>query len=131
MNLAFRREVTPLMYFPLMGEDKNGNKWGYDRFDDIWAGIFSKKIMDHLGYGVMNGAPFVEHRKASDPFKNLIKEATGIEVNEKIWLEVDRVKLTSGNVIDSYRELIKKVDFPKTDYFVSLKKAILLWIELF
>ena len=131
MNLAFRREVTPLMYFPLMGEDKNGNKWGYDRFDDIWAGSFSKKIMDHLGYGVMNGAPFVEHRKASDPFKNLIKEATGIEVNEKIWLEVDRVKLTSGNVIDSYRELIKKVDFPKTDYFVSLKKAILLWIELF
>ncbi|MBU0579280.1 hypothetical protein KKE34_00410 [Patescibacteria group bacterium] len=131
MNLAFRREVTPLMYFPLMGEDKNGNKWGYDRFDDIWAGIFSKKIMDHLGYGVINGAPFVEHRKASDPFKNLIKEATGIEVNEKIWFEVDKVKLTSNNVIDSYRELIEKVDFPKTDYFVNLKKAILLWIELF
>ena len=131
MNLAFRREITPLMYFPLMGEDKNGNKWGYDRFDDIWAGIFSKKIMDHLGYSVINGAPFVEHRKASDPFKNLIKEAAGIEANEEIWLEVNRVKLTSDNLIDSYRELIKKVKLPQNDYFVKLRSAILIWLKLF
>lgn len=131
MNLAFRKEVIPLMYFPLMGEDKNGKKWGYDRFDDIWAGIFSKKIMDHLGYAVVNGAPFIEHRKASDPFKNLIKEAEGIEVNEKIWIEVDKVKLTSKNVLDSYRELITKVKFPENDYFVNLKKATLLWLDLF
>ena len=131
MNLAFKREIAPLMYFPLMGEDKEGNKWGYDRFDDIWAGIFSKKIMDHLGYSVINGAPFVEHRKASDPFKNLIKEAAGIETNEKIWLEVDKVKLSSDNVIDSYRELINKVKFPKTSYFKKLKEATLSWLELF
>jgi len=55
MNLAFRREVTPLMYFPLMGYDKHATHWGYDRFDDIWAGIFAKKICDHLGYGIVNG----------------------------------------------------------------------------
>ena len=63
MNIAFRAEITPLLYFPLMGENSQGKKWGYDRFDDIWAGIFSKKIMDHLNMGVVNGAPFVEHRK--------------------------------------------------------------------
>lgn len=131
MNLAFRREVTPLMYFPLMGEDKNGNKWGYDRFDDIWAGIFSKKIMDHLGYGVVNGAPFVEHKKASDPFKNLIKEAKGIEMNEKIWKEVDKVKLTSNNIIDSYQKLIEKIDFPQKKYFNKLKEALNVWLTLF
>lgn len=131
MNLAFRREITPLMYFPLMGEDKDGNKWGYDRFDDIWAGIFSKKIMDHLGYSVVNGAPFVEHRKASDPFKNLIKEAAGIEVNEKIWKEIDKVKLSSENVLDSYQELVEKVEFPDNQYFKKLKEAISLWLKLF
>ncbi len=131
MNLAFNREITPLMYFPLMGEDKNGKKWGYDRFDDIWAGIFSKKIMDHLGMSVINGAPFIEHRKASDPFKNLIKEAAGIEINEKIWLEVEKVKLTSKDVVGSYRELIKKVNFPKNEYFKNLKKATLIWLNLF
>ena len=131
MNLAFRKEVIPLMYFPLMGEDKFGKKWGYDRFDDIWAGIFSKKIMDHLGLAVVNGAPFIEHRKASDPFKNLIKEAEGIEVNEKIWSEVDKVKLTSNEIVGSYRELIIKVKLPKNEYFDNLKKATLIWLDLF
>ena len=131
MNLAFRKEIAPLMYFPLMGENTSGKKWGYDRFDDIWAGIFSKKIMDHLGLAVINGAPFVEHRKASDPFKNLIKEAEGIEINEIIWKEVEKVKLTSNDIIGSYRELIKKVEFPKNDYFINLKKATLIWLDLF
>jgi len=131
MNLAFRREIIPLMYFPLMGEDKNGTKWGYDRFDDIWAGIFSKKIMDHLGYSVVNGAPFVKHKKASDPFKNLIREATGIETNEKVWQEVDKAELSSDNVLDGYQELIEKVEFPKNDYFNHLRRAILTWISLF
>ena len=131
MNLAFRREITPLMYFPLMGEDIKGNKWGYDRFDDIWAGIFSKKIMDHLGYSVVNGAPFVEHRKASNPFKNLIKEAGGIEINEQLWQAVDKVELTTNTTLESYHELIEKVDFPKNEYFKNLKKAIPIWISLF
>ncbi|MBI2120340.1 MAG: hypothetical protein HYT94_01810 [Parcubacteria group bacterium] len=65
MNLAFKRKVTPLMYFPPMGYDNKGKYWGYDRFDDIWAGIFAKKVIDHLGYSVVNGSPFIEHKKAS------------------------------------------------------------------
>ena len=131
MNLAFRREIVPLMYFPLMGEDKNGNKWGYDRFDDIWAGIFSKKIMDHLGYSVINGAPFVEHRKGSDPFKNLQKEALGIETNEKLWELVDKVKLIKKTPAKCYEELAQKIDFPKGEYFENLKKTMIIWANLF
>ena len=131
MNIAFNREITPLLYFPLMGEDSKGNKWGYDRFDDIWAGIFSKKVMDHLNLSVVNGAPFVEHRKASDPFKNLQKEARGIETNEQVWKAVDSVILTSDTIIGSYQELIEKVEFPNEEYFVKLKEAILIWLNLF
>lgn len=131
MNIAFNREVIPLLYFPLMGENIKGKKWGYDRFDDIWAGIFSKKIMDHLGYSVVNGAPMVEHRKASDPFNNLIKEAQGIKTNEVIWQAVDTVKLTKKTPVACYRELINKVSFPKEEYFENLKKAINLWLDLF
>lgn len=131
MNLAFRREVTPLMYFPLMGEDRHGNKWGYDRFDDIWAGILSKKVMDHLGLSVVNGAPFVEHRKASDPFENLIKEAEGIKINEKIWQQIDQVELSASSIVESYQELINKVEFPQTKYFDTLKQAVGIWLELF
>lgn len=131
MNLAFRREIIPLMYFPLMGEDNQGNKWGYDRFDDIWAGIFSKKIMDHLGYGVINGAPFVKHKKASDPFKNLQKEAAGIEVNEKIWRAVDEIRLTKKTPIECYLELMEKIKLPNNKYFPKLKEATLKWLKLF
>lgn len=131
MNIAFKKEITPLMYFPLMGEDPAGNKWGFDRFDDIWAGIFAKKVLDHLGYGAVNGAPFIEHRRASDPFINLIKEASGIQVNEELWKKIQQVELSQNSIIESYRELINKVDFPKHNYFKSLKKAILIWLELF
>jgi reversibly glycosylated polypeptide/UDP-arabinopyranose mutase len=34
MNLAFRRELTPAMYFLLMGPDRE-----FDRFGDIWCGV--------------------------------------------------------------------------------------------
>ena len=131
MNLAFKTKITPIMYFPLMGYDKNGKYWGYDRFDDIWAGIFAKKIIDHLGFSVVNGSPFVEHKKASDPFKNLQKEAKGIEINEILYKKVKKINLESKNLNDCYLELIENIDFPKEEYFNSLKKAIKIWISLF
>jgi reversibly glycosylated polypeptide/UDP-arabinopyranose mutase len=131
MNMAFRSEITPIIYFPLMGENTEGKKWGYDRFDDIWAGIFAKKILDHLGYGTLNGSPFVEHRKASNPFSNLKKEAAGIETNEVLWQVVDEVKLTSTTPKECYIELANKVKFPNETYFKQLREAMILWANLF
>ena len=49
MNLAFNRAAIPLLYFGLMGQSRSGRPWGYDRFDDIWAGLIVKKICDHQG----------------------------------------------------------------------------------
>ncbi len=131
MNLAFKSKVTPLMYFPPMGYDPAGKHWGYDRFDDIWAGLFAKKIIDHLDLIAVNGSPFVEHRKASNPFKNLQKEAKGIETNEILYKEVQKIKLVSNNPVDCYMELAQKTDFPKEEYFKYLKKAMKIWIKLF
>ena len=131
MNLAFRKEMTPLMYFPLMGNDPHGKSWGFDRFDDIWAGIFAKKIMDHLGYAVANGSPFVEHRKASDAEVNIQKEKTGLPVNENLWRWVDRVKLTKQTPALCYQELATAISFPHTRYFTKLREAMLIWSKLF
>jgi reversibly glycosylated polypeptide/UDP-arabinopyranose mutase len=131
MNLAFRKDMTPLMYLPLMGKDPAGRPWGFDRFDDIWAGIFAKKIMDHLGYAVANGSPFVEHRKASDPDVNIQKEKTGLPVNEKVWQWVDKVKLTKQTPALCYQELAKGIVFPHTQYFAKLRQAMLIWSDLF
>ena len=131
MNLAFSREAIPLMYFPLMGNSPKGMRWGYDRYDDIWSGIVLKKIVDHLGLSIVNGSPFVEHRKASDPAKNLEKERKGMKVNERLWTAVDRVHLVSRSPASAYRELAKKIIFPKGEYFVALRHAMMLWGRLF
>jgi reversibly glycosylated polypeptide/UDP-arabinopyranose mutase len=131
MNLAFVRNVIPLMYFLLMGFSSKGFHWGYDRFDDIWAGIFAKKILDHLGLAVVNGSPFVEHRKASDARANIEKEKTGIRVNEQLWKAADDVCLTKGTIVESYRELAEKINFPKKPYFDTLRRAMIMWSELF
>lgn len=131
MNMAFRKEIAPLMYFPMMGETPSGGNWPYNRFDDIWAGFFSKKIMDHLGLGVINGSPFVEHRKASLPKDNHLKEAEGIKINEILWKKVDQVILTSRTPKTCYIELAKKVKFPKSEYFDKLRKAMIIWANLF
>jgi hypothetical protein len=131
MNLAFHRDVAPLMFFPMMGFDPTGKSWGFDRYDDIWAGILSKKIMDHLGWGVVNGTPLVEHRKASKPTENKQKELRGMEANERFWKDVDEVKLIGINPIECYLELAKKVRWPDTPYFQKLKQAMLVWADLF
>ena len=131
MNLAFRREATPLMYFPLMGEDPSGTRWGFDRFDDIWAGIFAKKILDHLGLSVVNGSPFVEHRKASDVEKNLLKERRGITTNEWLWKRARAVVLTKTTAAECYRELAETIALPNTRYFNHLRRAMMMWAALF
>lgn len=131
MNLAFARSAVPFMYFPLMGFDPQGKSWGYDRFDDIWAGLFAKKICDHLGLAVINGSPFIEHRKASNVKQNVTKEKLGIEMNERLWQSVDEVQLTKKSSATCYRELAEKIHFPKTPYFRELRRAMIIWSQLF
>lgn len=103
MNFGFRRELTPHLYFPLMGEGQP-----YDRFDDIWAGVLVKRYLDKNNYAVTYGKPYVRHDRASNVYTNLRKEASGLEVNEEFW---------------------KKM--PKGDYFKKLKKAQKIWRSLF
>jgi reversibly glycosylated polypeptide / UDP-arabinopyranose mutase len=131
MNLAFAREVVPLMYFLLMGTDKHSVPWGFDRYDDIWCGVIAKKILDHLKLAVVNGSPFVEHRKASLVRDNLEKEKAGLVTNETLWRSVDNVVLTKKTIVGCYKELIAKVQFPDETYFHTVKKAMLVWIKLF
>jgi hypothetical protein len=133
MNLAFRREVVPLMFFPMMGSKIDGSSWGFDRYDDIWAGILSKKVMDYMGLCVINGWPMVDHRKRSLPSKNRQKEKLGLVENEQFWKCVASLDLMSKSsaVADVYAELIHNVDFPKTTYFTHLKKAVRIWINKF
>ncbi len=126
MNFAFRRRVTSLTYFPLMGEGSP-----YRRFDDIWFGIILKKICDHLDWNVSVGHPFIEHKKASDPMVNLVKEAPGIKRNETFWEVVNNIRLTQTHPTECMFEVSEAFKAEDDDYIKKLGKAIEVWARRF
>ncbi len=130
MNLAFRREMIPALYFLLMGQNNKGDKWPYDRFEDIWSGIFMKKICDHLGFAVSSGAPSVLHSRASNVETNIKKEKPGIIDNEWLWKEVSNFSLKSETVKGCYEELGKQI-MKRGSYWNKLGTAMIIWSELF
>lgn len=130
MNLAWKSTATPALYFLLMGQDKNGKLWGFDRFGDIWAGIVFKKIADHLGYAIASGYPIIWHTKASNIFANLRKEASGIEANETFWEAIDTIDLKGQSFQECYLEVGLKLPMEGA-YWNTLKRAMQAWANLF
>jgi hypothetical protein len=126
MNLAFRREVTCLMYFPPMGRGQP-----YGRFDDIWCGIVLQRICRHLGYSIVCGQPLVDHRRTSDPFSNLTKEAPGIAANEHVWETIDRVELSGDDPRTCMEEMGAALAASGDDYLAGWGRAIATWCALF
>lgn len=127
MNLCIKRCALPLFYFPLMGQGQP-----FSRFDDIWAGVIAKKIADHLGWSISVGEPFVEHRRASDPHVNLVKEAPGIEANETFWELIDGIGLTAGSNLEAIQELGHYLAIAPqlSPYYNRLGKALQVWARL-
>lgn len=126
MNLCFRREAAPLVYFPLMGEGQT-----YRRFDDIWMGVVMKKVADHLGWWVTAGEPHIEHRRASDPMVNLVKEAPGVAANEWLWGAVDAVPLSEGDAADCVAELGAGLRRHEDGYVAKMGEALGVWARFF
>lgn len=130
MNLAWRRDLTPALYFGLFGPD-----YGFDQYDDIFAGVLVKKVLDHLGYAMRSGYPSLEHRKQSNVFVNLNKQAPGLLLNEHFWRAVQGIQLTGADVQGCYRELITKL--PDTlegdvnSWLAQFKRAALIWSNLY
>ena len=130
MNFAFRPRYTYILYQVLSGENSLGHKYDYNRFDDIWGGVFAKRVLDHVGKHVVTGTPPVFHMRASNPMTNLVKEAPGIPMNENLWEIVDDVDLSSDKVDYCYREIAEKLSTEvKGEYWDKLTKAMKLWVD--
>ena len=80
MNISFRREALPYIYFAPVGQYK-----GAERFDDIWAGLEIVKSFAELNWGIVSGYARILHTRASDVFNSLEHEAVGIRKNEVYW----------------------------------------------
>lgn len=130
MNISWKPNLTPALYFLLMGKDQKGISFGYDRFGDIWAGIIAKKIIDHLDYRVYSGGPIVWHDRASNALINQQKEIQAIKDNEVFWQKIDRIKLTKNTFKDCYKELARGLEL-EGKYWSKIKKAMIVWSNLF
>lgn len=104
MNISFRAEITPFMYYPKQGM---GTKYG--RFDDIWCGLIVQRMCNLLGLPITCGRPYVWHSRASNMFANLIKESHGLLLNERLWEEMNAVNLV--DVVCSIAGPIQENDY--------------------
>jgi hypothetical protein len=130
MNLAFRPAMIPALYFLLMGMHRDGSRWPYDRFGDIWAGVFAKKVADHLGFAISSGAPSILHSRASNPEMNLQKETPGYPVNEVLWQKVEAIGLSAETVAGCYEQIADQL-YMDGDYWATLRSAMKIWASLF
>ena len=102
MNTSFVAKVVPAFYQLYM------NVMGIDRFDDIWSGLFLKRIADHLGDLVCLGKPAGIHEKrARSTFNDLKKELEGMIINEWLWKAVDSCDLSGSSYADCYLSLVE------------------------
>lgn len=133
MNTSFLPDVIPAFYQLYM------NLNGVDRFDDIWSGLFLKKIGDHLGHKLCLGEPLVYHdRRQRNIFMDLRKEFDGMVINEKLWSIVDELELDGNNYWDCYNSLIDGLGKRLSDFndarhqkFLNLQlQKMNLWLEL-
>lgn len=93
MNVMFDRKALIYMYqFPM-------NTHGFDRFADMWGGLNCKKLCDEHDKCVITGFSSVIHDRASNPFKNIVKEAKGLSLHEQ---------LVEGDISDEYFAFAKK-----------------------
>jgi len=75
----------------------------------------------------------VEHRRASDPFTNLIKEAPGIRTNENMWEIIDAVDLLGSDPLTCMRKMGAALGGHRSEdeYVRRWGCAILEWCKLF
>lgn len=129
MNTFISCDAIPLMYQLLMGQE-----YGYDRWGDIWSGLFAKRIADihniHIGYGEFH----VDHLRASSPKANAMKEASGYAINEKLWdkmLLFNNKSTTQAKTYQNLGQFIIDTDlFEDKEYSTKLGNAMITWIKV-
>jgi len=111
MNTSFRREIVPAFYQLYM------RYMGIDRFDDIWSGVFLKRIVDHLGHYISIGAPVVAHnRTPRSTARDLSWEIRGLGVNEVLWRIIDEAEISGHDYLTCYMSLVDELE-ARLDYF--------------
>ena len=103
-NTCLHVDLLPAYYFVIMGERVDGFRLG--RYGDIWAGLFLKKVMDHLGYSLAIGHPVVKHRRnRHDLFDDLRQEFLSILYTDLLVDIVTNLDLKGNDAMTLYDNL--------------------------
>lgn len=145
MNVSFSVDMLPAMYFTLQGTmhvDGVDHALDYDRWGDIWCGLFSKIVADNIGGYVSSGTPRVFHSRASSATKNRDKERAGLFLHPKMVSHLmqdgivkRRDVINFENVGEMYVEIadsLREVGGATNDeraYLILLSEAMKQWVE--
>lgn len=129
-NTSFRKELSIFHNLYM-------NKALFHRFDDIWIGLFTQKLMHKMGDSASFGKPLVEHRRNThDYVKDLHVEFMGIALNNKMWKTILELNIESKTYRDGFLEIAHTLPiiFNKNilieKFFIMMKESMELWIEL-
>jgi reversibly glycosylated polypeptide/UDP-arabinopyranose mutase len=126
MNLSFRPEAIPLVYYLPMGQGQP-----YHRFADIWCGWILKKVCDHLRWSVRSGAPFVFHSRASNAARNAELESHGLPMNDRLWRLVHETELEGDEVRSCLEFLYRRITRDLGgEYWDRCARAARTWCDL-
>ena len=108
------------------------------RYDDIWAGLFSQKLIHQMGDACSFGGPVMEHRRNTHNFqKDLQMEFVGMTLNEKMWSHVMNLDLQSKDyksglleIADSLPEAFKEYDYKVVNFMEKIQDSCHIWVNL-
>jgi hypothetical protein len=133
MNVGFIPKIIPAYYQLYM------NYLGIDRWNDIWSGLFLKKIADHLNDSISLGMPAISHKRTPrNVFRDIKKELDGMCIHENLLQLVDSIDLSGNSYFDCYKSLIESIEkkipvaFSNKTYLNFMERQIIamrLWLE--
>jgi hypothetical protein len=136
-NTAFHRDVVPAFYFVPVGDPVSGIP--VERYGDIWAGFFARKLIDHLGDRVSFGAPACDHRRnVHRLLKDLELEFWAVQLTDPLSEMLREWPLSAKTYCDCYVELADHLERAEWKhryadqikaFFGKMAGAMRVWVE--
>jgi len=135
-NTAFHRCILPAYYYIPMGARIYGMM--LDRFGDVWAGLFVKKIIDKINDRVAIGEPLSYHRRnPHDLMKDLESEIWGVLITEHLVPAIESMEIDGRTYADAYLDLAEKLchfdcytSRAVNKYFCKISQGMKTWVDI-
>ena len=137
-NTAFHRDILPAFYFVPVGDPVSGI--AVERYGDIWAGFFARKLIDHLDDRITFGLPACDHRRnAHNLLGDLELEFWSVILTDPLAEFLRGWSLTASNYSDAYIELadhLESAEWPHKrmagefkKFFSKMAHAMRVWVD--